>query len=271
MVTRTESSAGSSRPAPGREEPEIEDAFDRMVEEGADRLHRPLISVLATGFLGGVDVGVGVLAYLVVKHETGQSLLAALAFTIGFIALLLARSELFTENFLVPVTAVAAGEGSLLALLRLWLATLITNLLGGLTMAAMVMIALPDLHRTAITAGAHYALLGVSWRSFFLAVLAGAVITLLTRMQHATDEFGVKIVAAVVMPFVLVGAQLFHSVLDSILMFAGLLTGRATYGWLDWAGALGWASFGNLLGGIGLVTSIRLLRVTHRVEERRGS
>ena len=146
-----------SKPAPGREEPKIQEAFDRLVEEGADRLQRPLVWVCATGFLGGIDVGVGVLAYLVVDKETGQPLLASLAFTIGFIALLLARSELFTENFLVPVTAVVAGEGSLLALLRLWLITLLTNLLGGLTMAAIVVSARPDLDRTSIVSGSHYA------------------------------------------------------------------------------------------------------------------
>jgi hypothetical protein len=32
--------------------------------------------------------------------------------------------------------------------------------------------------------------LGVSWRSLLLAVLAGVVITLMTRMQHATDDMG---------------------------------------------------------------------------------
>jgi len=37
-------------------------------------------------------------------------------------------------------------------------------------------------------------------------------------MQHATDDLGPKLVA---MSFVLVPAQLFHSVLDSILMFTG--------------------------------------------------
>jgi hypothetical protein len=41
----------------------------------------------------------------------------------------------------------------------------------------------------------------------------------------------------------------------------------AHYSWADWALALVWSSLGNILGGIGLVTSIRLLRVTHRVEE----
>jgi formate/nitrite transporter FocA (FNT family) len=263
------SAASFTAPVGSREEPEIEEAFDRLVAEGDDRLSRPLLPLLATGFLGGVDVGVGVLAYLVVKHETGNSLLAALAFTIGFVALLMARSELFTENFLVPVTAVVAGRGSITQLARLWGVTLTLNLAGGFVMAGMIVVGLPDVRPTAVEAGAHYAHLGVSWRSFFLAVLAGTVITLLTRMQHASDDMGVKLVPAVLMSFVLVAGQLFHSVLDSILMFAGLLSGGADYNWADWFGALLWSSFGNLVGGLVLVTSVRLLRVPHRVKEER--
>jgi formate/nitrite transporter FocA (FNT family) len=85
-----------------RREPEVEEAFNRLVSEGSNRLDRPLVPLLATGFVGGIDVGVGVLAYLVVYHETGQPLLAATAFPIGFIALLLARSELFTETSWCP-------------------------------------------------------------------------------------------------------------------------------------------------------------------------
>ncbi|HST46631.1 formate/nitrite transporter family protein [Jatrophihabitans sp.] len=263
------SAASFTSPVGAREEPEIEEAFDRLVDEGDARLSRPLLPLLATGFLGGVDVGVGVLAYLVVRHHTGNPLLGALAFTIGFVALLMARSELFTENFLVPVIAVVAKRGSVAELARLWLVTLAMNLAGGFVLAGMVVAALPDIRPTAIEAGRHYAELGMSWRSFFLAVLAGTVITLLTRMQHASDDMGVKIVPAVLMSFVLVGAELFHSVLDSILMFSGLLSGDAGYGWLDWLGALAWSAFGNLVGGLVLVTSIRLLRVPHRVAEER--
>lgn len=71
------------------------------------------------------------------------------------------------------------------------------------------------------------------------------------------------------MSFVLVGAQLFHSVLDSVLMSAGLLTGNADYDYLDWTRALGWSAFGNLVGGLVLVTGIRLLRIPHRIAESR--
>ena len=35
-------------------------------------------------------------------------------------------------------------------------------------------------------------------------------------------------------------------------------------------GALGWSAFGNVIGGVLLVTAVRLLRVSHRVEENRA-
>jgi formate/nitrite transporter FocA (FNT family) len=269
-VNSPSSGSGSvSAPKGSREEPELEEAYERLVSEGHERLDRPLLPLLSTGLLGGVDVGVGVLIYLVVDAKTDNPLLASMAFTIGFVGLLLANSELFTENFLVPVISVVAKVGTLTQLVRLWVITLAANLVGGFVMAGMIVVALPEVHAVAVKTGSHYAHLGVSWRSFFLAALAGAVITLLTRMQHATESLGVRLVPAVLMSFVLVGAQLFHSVLDSILMFAGLLTGKADYGYVDWLGALGWSAFGNIVGGLVLVTGIRLLRVPHRVAESR--
>lgn len=254
----------------GRPEPEIEEAFDRLVEEGQERLERPLLALVSTGLLGGIDVGTGVLAYLVVRAHTGDPLLAGLAFSIGFVALLLARSELFTENFLVPVTAVVARSGTLRGLGRLWAVTLATNLAGGLLMMWILMTARPDLEATAIEVGTTYAELGVNLHSFALAVLAGAVITLMTRMQHATDSLGVQLVPAILFGALLAGGELFHCVLDSLFMFAAMIAG-ADISIGTWLVALGWSMLGNLVGGIGLVTALRLLRVPRRVAEARHS
>ncbi len=253
---------------PDRPEPELEEAFDRLVEEGRERLERPLLALVSTGALGGIDIGFGILAYLVVREHTGDTILAGLAFSIGFVALLLARSELFTENFLVPVTAVVARSGSVLELLRLWGVTLVTNLVGGVLIMWILVSARPDLHATLVEVGTHYADLGVNGESFALAVLAGAVITLMTRMQHATESLGVQLVPAVLFGALLVGAELFHCVLDTIFMMGGLLVG-ADYSIVTVLAALGWATLGNVVGGVGLVTGIRLLRVPKKVEEER--
>jgi hypothetical protein len=61
---------------------------------------------------------------LLVEELTHNPLLSGLAFSAGFIALTLARSELFTENFLVPVVVLAivgnmVGGLGLVTLLRL--------------------------------------------------------------------------------------------------------------------------------------------------------
>jgi formate/nitrite transporter FocA (FNT family) len=260
-------SAVSTDP-PAKPEDELEAAFERLVDEGEVRLRRPMLALVSTGVLGGIDVGTGVLAYLLVKESTHNALLAGLAFSLGFVALLLARSELFTENFLVPVITVVAKKASLLALGRLWLITLVTNLAGGWLIVWLIVTGLPKLKATAVEAGTHYATLGVSAQSFALAVLAGAVITLMTRMQHATESLGVQLVPAVLFGALLAGGQLFHCVLDSLFMFAALIAG-APFGYADWLGALAWSALGNLVGGVVLVTAIRLLRVPHRVAEER--
>lgn len=256
------------RTSPERPEPELEEAFDRLVDEGRERLERPLLALVSTGLLGGIDVGFGVLAYLVVKDQTGDQVLAGLAFSIGFVALLLARSELFTENFLVPVTAVVARSGTLAALARLWGVTLAANLVGGLLIMWILVTARPDLEGIAVETGTHFAELGVSGESFALAVLAGAAITLMTRMQHATQSLGVQLVPAVLFGALLAGGELFHCVLDALFMFGGLLAG-ADYSIGAVAGAVAWALLGNVVGGVGLVTGLRLLRVPKRVEEER--
>lgn len=254
---------------PARPEAEVEEAFDRLVEEGDDRLKRPLLPLVGTAVLGGIDVATGVLAYLLVLERTSSHLLAGLAFSIGFVALLLAKSELFTENFLVPVVSVAAKRARLRDLARLWAVSLPANLLGGWIMAWLIITARPDLVATAVEAGTHYADLGRTTRSFALAVLAGAVITLMTRMQNGTDSTGVKLVPAILFGSLLAGGQLFHSVLDSILMFTALIAG-APFGYADWLAALAWAVLGNLVGGLVLVTAIRLLRVPHKLAQERA-
>jgi formate-nitrite transporter family protein len=240
---------------------ELQETFDRTVEEGVYRIERSTQSLLATGMVGGLDVAMGVFALLLVKEETKSDLAAALAFTIGFIALTLANSELFTENFLVPIAALLARRGEWPNVLRLWGGTAATNLLGGWVLMAFVMGGLPKLRPTAVELGSHYAHLGIGWTSFATAVLGGTVITLMTWMQHSTDSIGAKLVAAIASGFLLAAGSLNHVIVVSIEMFAALQA-HAPFGYADWAGMAAWAALGNMVGGIGLVTVLRFVQVT---------
>lgn len=250
----------------------LEEAFDRTVAEGEQRLGRPWNGLLSTGALGGIEISVGVLAYLGVLEATGDRLLAAVAFSIGFIALLLARSELFTEGFLVPVTTVAAKRATPGRLATFWAGTLLANLAGGWMMMWLVVVAYPGLHRQLVDSATIFAQAPLSAESFARALLAGAVITLMTRMQHGTESMTGKIVAAVVGAFLLVGFEMFHSVLDSLLIFGALHTGGAPFGYLDWLTWVWWAVLGNMIGGLALITMLRLVRSKDRLaRERRAN
>lgn len=140
----------------GPGERRVAEAAERIIAEGRPRLHRTWASLVATSLLGGIDVGVGIMALLFVRHETGSELLSGLAFSIGLIALLLGHSELFTEGFLVPVTTVIAGAATWLDLARLWATVLVMNLVGGWIFTWIVIQAFPELHHTAATTGAHF-------------------------------------------------------------------------------------------------------------------
>jgi formate/nitrite transporter FocA (FNT family) len=239
---------------------EVSSQFQSTIEEGENRLSRSLPSLLATGAVGGIDVGIGVFALLLVKESTHNDLLAGLAFGIGFIALTLANSELFTENFLVPIVTVTTRRARPSAVLRLWLGTASTNLLGGWLIMAVVLSAVPQVRETAVESATHYTDLGLGWESFASAILGGAVITLMTWMERGSKSEAGRLVAAVVAAFLLGAGKLTHAIVVSLLLFAGLQAG-APYGYLDWLGFLGWATLGNMVGGIGLITVLRLIQV----------
>src|SRR3954452_21027522 len=146
----------------GPMEDALEESFTRQVVEGTQRLSRPWREVLVTGFVGGTEVAIGVLAFLAVLHETGSHLLGGLAFSAGFLALLLGRSELFTEGFLVPVVTVAAKRATLKQLLKLWSGTRVANLVGGWLIMWLVVLAFPSLPGVLVESGTPFATASVS-------------------------------------------------------------------------------------------------------------
>lgn len=241
-------------------EDEVVEAQEEAEKGGYQRLTRSWRALLTTGFLGGIEIGLGVLAYLLTLHETGSHLLAALAFSVGFIALYLAHSELFTEGFFYPVMAVASTEGTIGQLLRLWSVTLATNLLGGLVMMVLVVGGLPELIADIGESALHFVEEPFGWRAVCLATLGGVAITLMTRMQAGAESEVATIVAAVVGAFLLAGPMLFHSVLDSIIIFGALLAGVEGVTIGGWLGFLWYSVLFNILGGVLLVTLPRILR-----------
>lgn len=120
---------------------------------------------------------------------------------------------------------------------------------------------LPQLDSVAIELGRLYPELGIGVQSLASAMLGGVLITLMTWIQRASRDAVSQLLIAVVTGFLLAAPPLDHSVVGALEMLAGLFTGDASYGWLDAFGAACWAVFGNVIGGLGLVTMLRMVQV----------
>ena len=246
------------------------DIWDQGVDEGERRLTRSIPGLLATGLVGGVDIMLGIVALTVtsgalalVMPEPTAHLLGSFTFGIGLVFLVIGRSELFTENFLVPVSAVFHDRARWPALLRLWAGTLVGNLVGLFALAAMLVRAGLVPPETLEAAGEVAETFGE--RDFvsalLSAIIAGTVMTLLTWLAHATSSDGARVAVALLIGFVLAAPSLNHAVVSFGEMAFGILADRGEADWGDLAQNFPVAVLGNLLGGLTFVTLARLVQV----------
>ncbi len=246
---------------------EPEEIYRRTRNEGRRRLSRPPLELAATAIVGGFDVAGGVamlgLTGGAVAARAGGSiahLAGSLAFGIGFVFVVVGRSELFTENFLVPVAALERRDrGSWRKLGELWTGTLVLNLAGG----ALLMIVLTS--HGVLTGPADAQLVAHAEQlaayaprtAFLSAIVAGALMTLLTWfVEGAAESMGVRIVMAWIVGFAIAIGSFDHVIVSTVELVAGMrLDAAVSYG--DLFRNLGLSVAGNLVGGLGLVTISR--------------
>ncbi len=244
--------------------PDPTEIYERSEREGYRRLSMSTLEQTTTAFIAGITIVFGIAAMGVVESLATPrlgtelaGLLGALGFAIGVVFLIVGRTELFTENFFGPVAA--AIDGSCSAgwglLLRLWLVTLVFNVIGGAVLVAVLTV------DGALPTGAHDALGQIaveiadkSWTATMArAVLAGALLTLLTYMLAAVDSATSKILLAYAVGFLLALGPFDHVVVSGLHLLLGVWLG-ADVGYGDVVDNFGLATTGNLLGGLFLMT-----------------
>jgi formate-nitrite transporter family protein len=251
-----------------------EEIVEQAVESGERSLERTARDIFTTALIGGVEVSLGGLAAMVVLgaalaaapglHLYGGLALAGIVFPIGFLFVILGRSELFTENFLVPVVAVLRRDVPPSALLKLWSLSWLGNMAGCFLMA--VLISVPQAIGKPIlggyTAYASYKLDLPAVGVLFSAVLAGMVMTVLTWLMSAIVNAVVKVLAIWAAGYAIFATNLSHTVVSASLVFTGFHLAHRSVAAVAVYIAL--CTVGNLVGGVGLVTLFRLAQVKGR-------
>jgi formate/nitrite transporter FocA (FNT family) len=262
----------------GQEVPQVVDDASKI---GAKRLRRPLLGDAITAFTGGMSVSFGAVAMVTAAAAMGGGidspsaalLVGSLVFPVGFLILLVGKTELFTENFLLPVAAVLKGRGNLHQLGSLWGTTLAFNLLGALVFALLISrnhVMSPGPAEEMIALATHsvnYSL----WTAFIKALFAGWLMTTLTWLLVAAVGFGPRIAVIWAIGSLIVLGQFNHVIISAAEIFIAMFLGAdITFG--DWVTrnflpALG----GNIFGGLVFETMLQYIQSRYHDPEEEAS
>ena len=249
---------------------------DNVMSEANEELERAAASLLISSFASGLAIGFsflgGAYASGLVPPAYGPAAAAA-AYPLGFIFVIMARSELFTENTLTPVLPLLHRRDAvtLVKMLRVWGLLLVGNLLGTL-LFAWVMARTP-----AITPALQAGMLRMAERAtdltfsltLYHAIFAGWLIALLTWVLASTRQTGAQLVLIWLLTAPISAFEFKHSIVGSSEAF-----------YRAWAGSAGWgpmtafivaAVIGNAIGGVMLVAILNYGQVvTERKEKGQG-
>ena len=133
-------------------QPTYGEILAREIEEGLTELNRPVDGLALSGLSAGLDIGFGpfLMAVVVtitsgVYDEPTIELLKAGAYAVGFIFVVLGRSELFTEHTTLAVLPVIDGRASVGKLAQLWGTIYGANIVGGAVFAVVMVPIAPAL------------------------------------------------------------------------------------------------------------------------------
>ncbi|QRV14734.1 formate/nitrite transporter family protein [Haloterrigena salifodinae] len=250
--------------------PDPTEIFDRAVAEGERRLDQSLLELIATSFIAGFTIvfgiaTLGIVDALVEPQFGGVAHIAgALTFAVGVVFLVVGRSELFNENFFDPAAKAVDQDDSwlLVPLLRLWIVTLVFNLVGGFLFTFVFAVdgVLPSGSAHALSRTAEEIVHRPVRGMFASAVIGGALVSLLSFLLQGINSVRSRITIAYIVGFLLALGPFDHVIVTAIHVFFGLLLDAPIeYGSL--AETIVITVSGNFIGGIGLVTFTHIAQV----------
>jgi formate/nitrite transporter FocA (FNT family) len=224
-----------------------------------EELERPVAalgwSALAAGFTIAFSFIGGAYAASLLgpeSEERHRHFAAAVAYPLGFMFVVLARSQLFTEHTLQPLIPLFERftRPTLGRVLRLYAIVLLGNLAGALVIAlaiALTPMLNPEMH-PALGEIARAAMEGGFWNVFYKGIFAGWLIALMAWLVAATHSTVAQLLFIWITTAPIAALGFRHSVAGSVEVL--YLAARGETGWLEAIGGfIVPAVLGNVVGG----------------------
>ena len=224
-------------------------------------LERPPSALAWSGLAAGLSMGFSFAAEaLLAFHLPDRSwrpLVAELGYTVGFLIVILARQQLFTENTLTPIIPLLARRDAktAVAVARLWSIVLAANVVGTIAMGALFahVDVLDAEVRPVLTEIATHAE-GTGFGDRVLkGVFAGWLIALLAWILGGSRDLPVAVIVAMTY---LVGLGHFNHVVAGSVDAAYLVAAGLRPVWYYVAGFFVPTLVGNVIGGVALVAAL---------------
>lgn len=242
-----------------------------IIEKGKHELNRDFVGLLMSSFSAGLDIGFGPLlmgVFLTLSPngfgDLTTELLLASGYAVGFILVILGRSELFTEHTTQAVMPVIDGQASVKQLLKLWGIVYVGNIFGGLVFTGLAVLLMPGLGVVSpeafATIGAKLVAHPLLWL-LIAGIFAGWLMGLLAWLITAAEETLSRIFIIWIVTATIGILHLPHSIAGNVEVLFGLFT-STEIGLADYFIFLTMATIGNALGGTIFVGLLKYGHVT---------
>jgi formate-nitrite transporter family protein len=240
--------------------------LQQEIREGLDVMERPTAQLFVSALSGGLDVGFSLflmaVVYTIAHGRLSQpvvTLLVANMYSVGFIFVIVGRSELFTEQTSLAVLPVLRRKASLQSLARLWGVVYVANLIGATAFAGMVSYIGPAMGIIDPEAFGQIGRRLIDHTDsviFLSAILAGWLMGLLSWMVTAGRDTISQIIIVWMVTTAIGLGGLHHVVLGTVEVLSAVFARQGVDAW-DFGRFLIWATLGNAVGGSVFVALIK--------------
>jgi len=246
---------------------EAYEIMNEQIEAGLKEHKRSDLGLFLSSLSAGLEVGFSILIigiiYTLFKNESTNSQLAvmmALVYPIGYIFVIIGRSELFTEHTTLATIPVMNGQATLSSLAKLWLIVYIGNLAGGYIFGSITLVFNGEMH-----------LIGKDFFYFvsekmvkysvgatlISGIMAGWLMGMLSWLLSSAQDTFSRVVMIFLVTFLISIAGLHHCIVGSIEVFMAFFAEANQISLAQFLRFQGLATLGNIIGGVILVAVVK--------------
>ncbi|QDE29550.1 MULTISPECIES: formate/nitrite transporter family protein [Shewanella] len=232
--------------------------YSIILREGLEELERPLMSLWWSGIAAGIGISSSVLAEGIIRSNIGSehpylSIIESLGYTFGFVLVILARLQLFTENTITVVLPLLANttQRRLVCTARLWAIVLGANFVGTFLTAAIFVhggILTEEILSAILQISRHVAELTPS-ETLMRGIPAGFFIASLVWMLPSAK--GSEVLVIIMFTWLIAAGEFTHVIAGSNEIFSLVLNGEMNF-ITALSHHIGPMLIGNIIGGTGL-------------------